>query len=530
MDVHVFRRFCDALCPLLTGARLEKIQSPLENVFVFTFYTAKQKQHLVLKSGRRDAFCYLAKERPVTDAPPPALIMRWRKYCSGRRILSCTADWLGRKILLLFQTNTAQSPQNPQETWLILDLRTGPQLLLGKSPQLDFMQTPLQWPDALHLADACENWQVWPMLSPALRRHLATLDTEEGAALLMDLELGGGDMYVYEDIEESTEKTMPVISAWPLARTHTRTERVFEDPLPAAAHVGDALVLGVGEEKLRNKAALPHERELARLKRLLQKLNVDEERLLNMQKAQELGLILQAELWKYPAKYKKSSIVTDHAQYERIELDATLTLQENMQALFHKAGRGRRGLEYLQNRRKEIEEQIYTLHTLALTVKAGANTSNKKTLNTKRNAQTAVNTQSKGASALPKGVQAFKSSDGFIILRGKDAKGNGAALRAASAKDIWLHVEGGPGSHCIIRRHFTGQEIPMRTLEEAASLAAVKSWQKDSPTAHILCAEVRHVKPMRGAATGTVRIDKALQSFTVSIDYEAEQKLNISVR
>ncbi len=534
MDVHVFRRFCDALSPLLLGARLEKIQSPLENVFVLTFYAKQKKQHLVLKTGRRDAFCYLAKERPVTDAPPSAMVMRWRKYCSGRRIVSCSADWIGRRILLLFHThNPDLAGELPPQTWLVLDLREGPQLFLGKSPSLDFTEADVSWPSPEHLDDACDNWRQWPVLSPALRRFLPQLDGLDRQALLMDLEAGGGDLFVYEHVktlEHAAENNAPVgpsISAWPLSfgMYSDMQEHVFEDALEATSRVGDALVLGAGAEKIRHKAALPHQREAARLERLLAKLVEDEQRLRNMAKAQELGLVLQSELWKYPATAKLSSIETDNPEYPRIMLDAKLSIRDNMQALFHKAGRGRRGLEYLQKRRAELEGQLSAAQSRAEVVEAGAHDLGK--ADKVKKGQKLASQNFTALPTLPKGVQAFKSSDGFIILRGKDAKGNGAVLRAAAAKDIWLHVEGGPGSHCVIRRHFSGQEIPESTFLEAASLAAVKSWQKDSPTAQILSAEVRHVKPMRGAALGTVRIDKVLKSFRVDIDGQVEQRLSI---
>ncbi len=536
VDVHVFRRFCDALVPLLSGARLEKIQSPLENVFVFTFYAKQKKQHLVLKVGRSDAFCYLAKERPVTDAPPPAMVMRWRKYCAGRRIVSCSADWIGRRLFLLFHTHNPDIiAEKAPETWLVLDLREGPQLILGKSPDLSFIEEDISWPGVERLADACDNWRQWPVLSPALRRLVPTLDTLDAQALLLDLEAGGGDLFVYETLPEELDQEGATagksrISAWPLPLgAHSQWhERVFEDPLEATSLVGDALVLGAGAEKLRHKAALPHQREAARIERLMVKLDEDEKRLQSMAQAQEAGLWLQQELWKYGAQEKLPSISTDHPDFPCLMLDAKLTVRENMQAFFHKAGRGRRGLEYLHKRRAELDAQLAAAQSRAAVMEAGAaDLRQPKVSKGKKGVAAGKNAPQGGVPTLPKGVQAFRSSEGFIILRGKDAKGNGAALRAAAARDIWLHVEGGPGSHCIIRRHFSGQEIPETTLREAASLAAVKSWQKDNPTAQILCAEVRYVKPMRGAALGTVRIDKVLQSFRVDIEADIETRLMV---
>ncbi len=530
MDAHVFRRLCDSLCPLLQGARLEKIYSPAEHVIVFTVYAQKHKRHLVFRSGRQNPFCYISAERPVALAHPPALIMRYRKYCAGKRIVSCTSDWLKRRIYLLFHTHNPSLTEAEAviaETWLVLDMREGIQLVLGKCPIPEEDKTPdtcdTIWPEPHRIDDALDNWRQWPIMTPALRRTLPHLDLLDKQALILDLEAGGGDIFSYSQEQESTE-----LSAWPLPKElmKERLERVFENPLDATSFAGDAIVLGKAAARLRNKAALPHEREVARLTRLFEKLDLEEERLNALLQLHEDALLLQNVLWQYPPDTKQNSIEiipTDSntaLPLRRITLDPRLTLRENMQMFFHKAGRGRRGLDFLQSRRSTLTKQLETVQQRALAAHAGAHENALPPSGTQQSQH--VNTQQ---ADVPHGIQAFSSSDGFIIWRGKDAKGNGAVLRAAHAQDLWLHVDGGPGSHCVIRRHFSGQEIPERTLHEAASLAAVKSWQKDNPYADILCAHVKHVKPMRNAARGMVRIDKVLQSFRVSIDGDIEQKL-----
>ena len=532
MDVHVFRRFGDALSPLLIGSRLEKIQSPFENVFVLTVYARQKKHHLVIKVGRRGAFCFFAKDRPIVNAAPSALVMRWRKYCVGRRISSCTIDWVGRRIFLLFHTHNVSSSdcQNSKETWLVLDLKEGLQLVLGKTPKMDFFEQDVAWPLAEDISFAMEQWRQWPVLSPSLRRFLPTLELLECKSLLVDLEFGGGDLYVYERLQDNSsflsilgsEDKFPIISAWPLSFSSKNNiqESVFEDPLEATTYVGSALVFEDEAKKESRLASLPHQREVARLQKLLIKLHEDEKRLKGMVQAQELGLILQKELWKYPVNSKYATLTTEDSPPLSINLDLKLTLSENMQAFFHKADRGRRGLEYLKKRILEVETKLNTIASNVSMVQSGVLLQyDKKNIETKKNM---IDTLMK---ALPKGIQAFKSSDGFIILRGKDAKGNGAVLRSSSPRDIWLHVEGGPGSHCVIRRQFIGQDIPEKTFLEAASLAAVKSWQRENHTAQILCAEVRYVKPMRNASLGTVRIDKVLKSFKLNIIVNIEDLL-----
>ena len=126
---------------------------------------------------------------------------------------------------------------------------------------------------------------------------------------------------------------------------------------------------------------------------------------------------------------------------------------------------------------------------------------------------------------LPKRVQGFVSSDGFVLLRGRDTRGNLAARKLAAPHDLWLHAANGPGAHVIIRKAFPGQEVPERTLDEAGCLAALKSWQQNAAKAEITYCEVRHVKPMRNAPAGTVRMDKVWASREVAVDAAVEERL-----
>ncbi len=130
------------------------------------------------------------------------------------------------------------------------------------------------------------------------------------------------------------------------------------------------------------------------------------------------------------------------------------------------------------------------------------------------------------AGTLPKNVQAFVSSDGFVILRGRDANGNLACRKLAAPHDIWMHAERGPGAHVVVRLRWPGQEIPARTLMEAGCLAALKSWQNNAARADIQYAEIRHIKPMRGAPAGTVRIDRQIGTLSVPVDPEMEKRLS----
>ena len=97
----------------------------------------------------------------------------------------------------------------------------------------------------------------------------------------------------------------------------------------------------------------------------------------------------------------------------------------------------------------------------------------------------------------------YESSDGFLILVGRNnAQNDTLTLRTAQKDDIWLHTKNIHGSHVIIVSD--GQEIPDRTILEAASLAAFHSQAKDSSQVPVDYTAVKHVKKPAGARPGMV--------------------------
>ena len=202
MDAHLFRRFCDALVPRVMGARMEKIHAPGPGVTVFAMYGGDGrdgKRHLVLKADRKSPLLFSADHRIPVNAQPPAFVMRLRKHVSGRRITHAVCRWTERRLYFGLSGDVP--------LWLCLDLREGPSLSFD-APAAE--SGPL-WPDGGISSLSPESWKKWQVLTPALRRTLAFLDPLDANALLMDLETGGGDVFLYENDGGRCE-----VSAWPL--------------------------------------------------------------------------------------------------------------------------------------------------------------------------------------------------------------------------------------------------------------------------------------------------------------------------
>lgn len=505
MDCHVFRRLCDELAPALMGSRIEKIHQPAPDVTMFTFYGGGRKRFLFLKSGRKAPFLFLSSHKVPSASAPPATTMRLRKYLADRRVVDSFVNWPSRRLCLRVASDS--------ELWLILDLREGPSLLFGSPAE----QAPFLWPDPKCWETLCmgAGWRDWPVLTPPLRRTLPLLPPGEQAALLLDLEAGGGDLFVYEDADGNR-----AISAWPLPPEQRlgREELVVEDPIRACAAVGEVQVLRGMASRFRTEAARPHLAEASRLRRLLLKLEAERERLGDMQSDQETARLLQANLYKFFPDEKRSRISLDTEEGLReIELDPRLTIRENMAALFHRAGRGKRGLALLEGRFSAVRKELARAEQAGLTAQAAVSAPAPSIPSCQeRTTQTP---------ALPKNIQPFRSTDGFLLLRGRDAKGNAQMLKLAAPHDLWLHTGGGPGAHVLIRRDHAAQEIPRTTLAEAAMLAVLKSWRKDETQVDVLVALTKFVHPIRGAKPGTVRIDRFETTILVSPDPETENRL-----
>ena len=569
MDAHLFRRCCEDLIPLLVGARIEKIQEPADGLLALMIYSGGRKRQLCLRFGRKDPFCFVTAQRISVGRAPSAPIMRLRKYAAGRRIAACVSQWSERRLWLLLGGNAdistraagdgesvdgsaAQAVVGPCLTWLLLDLREGASLKFLADAETPEEDQP-QWPAPEELAAALQDWRQWAVLTPALRRTLACLDEPEQWALLEDLRLGGGDLFCYgaenpatapaeaqsqpDGAVDTPAMPRPVlgISAWPLpsalqqALLGKDTQNVCikefygANALALSELAGQDIVLSRLALDQAREAAQPLDRRVRKLTKLLDKLREEESRLGGMMACQADALALQAELWRWPADFRAASVSVaegPHGPAREIKLDLRRSVREEMARMFHTARRGQRGMEHLADRRLALEAELASLrqarHDSLLGVTAG---------NVPKDAGESRAAGSGLAATLPKNVQMFISSDGIVLLRGRDSKGNLAARKLAAPHDIWLHAENGPGSHVIIRRAHGGQDVPARTLDEAGALAASKSWQRDAARARIQYAEVRHVKPMRNAPAGTVRIDKSLPSREVAVDTTLEERL-----
>lgn len=549
MDLHSFRIIANQLGPLLEGGRIEKIHSPLPGVYVFSVFTRGHKLRLISRHERKQPLLFLSRRKLENPMQPPAKVMLLRKHGGGRRINKPILDPASRSLAFPIPgfPVSGNGEQENAPKFLLFDMVHGVDVVSFLPPSFG---KPLLWPDFSVVDALCESterndpqrdseniWQQYAVLTPLLRETLARLDPMEGRALLVDLENGDGELFFY-----SGENGEPVMyCAWPLPDeiirkrrlTPVEAERVLAgsgsaaEALPdndavvseanhgyeslfAASAVDEARFFADVGALIRKEESVPEKKREKKRARLLAKLAQEEKRLTAMKDLREKALLLQEVLWQYPSDAKLQAVQLPERDGLVIALDPRLTVRENMAHMFHQSGRGIRGLAMLEQRKAALDAD-----TDIFPPAGKQNGKQEEGEDTGKNGRKSGKSGKSGTlGRAEKDIASFTSADGFVILRGKSSKGNLALLKSGKGHDLWLHVEGGPGAHVLIRRSHEAEAVPESTVLEAAALAAEKSWNGTVPGAGVMVALLKHIHPIKNAAPGTVRID-ALQRTVV---------------
>ena len=192
----------------------------------------------------------------------------------------------------------------------------------------------------------------------------------------------------------------------------------------------------------------------------------------------------------------------------RIPLDPARTPVENMASLFRKARKLKRGRGVIEKRLARAEGELQEiLEAEAALGSAEAEEGVTEIEEAVRSRGWLPRTPSpKGASQRRLGHRRFTSLDGIEIWVGKSGRENEEmTFRRARGEDLFLHVDGRPGSHVIVRLG-RGVEIPQETLLDAAELAAHFSSARDMPKVQVIYAPRKHVSRGKRDKVGQVTV------------------------
>ena len=503
MEANFFRFLVQELGPQLKGRRIEKVYKPYEGVW--NFQVGTRAYLLLMPGGKREALFY-SQFKPDNPEKPSGEVQWWRKHVVNKKIVDYVSLWPNRQLALKLST--------ADQEWILIDLKKDPQL---RKDLPENANCSPGWPSIKEILTDPQIYTSYPQISPPLRKTIYSQSEAASESLLNFLRYKTADTFYLYSRKGSVYNLLP----WCLPRDLSSDFGLekFASALQAAERYGWGLLkdhianLSDGEGEVK--------RRLKKIRRNIKKLEQDEQRLQEMASLQEDAELIRNHMYKLGSREKISHLeITDYnGKYRKLHLDPRLNLQQNMEVLFNRAQKGRRGLQAVKERKELLQKEL--------------NKDQKKNPEFQEKNFPYTGNGKKESSRIPKrlrGLQLhyFLSSEGFTILRGKNKKSNHKLLsQAARPFDFWFHVQQGPGAHVILRRDYFAQDVPRNSILEAASLAALSSYQSMEDRARVMLALVKDVRHLKGAELGQVQVDVVQESLLVTPHRELERTLKL---
>ncbi len=485
MDANFFRFVIKEGRKYLQDVRIEKVYSPDKDLWTFKL---SSKTNLIFHHSSKNNFLFFSKEKPENPSVPPPIVGWWRKRVQNKKIVSIVDDWAKRKLYLEIEN------REDGNFWILFDLKKG--LFLEPPPEKE----EVIWPELEEIIEDKEIYKKYPHITSPLRYSLISLrdDKKEFYSKLISGDIQ--DFYVYEKIDGKDI----LLSLCQREDFKGYEEKIFPSAIAAASYYGWFLINKFkGRDKGTNK----------REKRLKKRIESQRKKLKNWVSLGEKADLIKAHLHLFDGNrhYTYVEIPMENGEMVKIELDPSMSLIENINFMYRRAKKGKRGLVYLDQKSNNEERENKT--------KALWKNQEKEIINKK----IPLPSRLKGLD-----IRVYKSSDDFYMVRGKNQRANHKLLSyGARAHDLWFHVQDGPGAHVVIIRDNPRKEVPPMTIEEAAILAGLASYQKNSEYAYIMGTEVRYVRKKKNMALGEVEVTEVLYSLKVKLDPLLEEKLRI---
>ena len=188
----------------------------------------------------------------------------------------------------------------------------------------------------------------------------------------------------------------------------------------------------------------------------------------------------------------------------KIPLDPQKTPQENAKKYFDRYNKQKRTFEALSELIKETKDEIDYLESVSKSLDIAR--SEDDLIQIKEELiESGFIRRKQSAKKVKITSKPFHyiSSDGFHIYVGKNNLQNEElTFHFANGGDWWFHAKKAPGSHVIVKTN--GEELPDRTFEEAARLAAHYSKNSGAEKVEVDYVEKKQVKKPNGSKPGFV--------------------------
>lgn len=265
--------------------------------------------------------------------------------------------------------------------------------------------------------------------------------------------------------------------------------------------------------RIRQKSADLRKNVTTLIERCVKKMDLQQKQIRDTEKKdiyKEYGELLNAYGYQLTPEDRSLTCINFYNNREvTIPVDPDLSASENANRYFNKYNKMKRTREAVSGQIRENQEMIDHLESIMTELDIARQEEDlqfiRQELADCGYIKKPAADKGKNKNRMPKSKPLhFISSDGYDIYVGKNNYQNDElTFRLADGNDWWFHAKKMPGSHVIVKCH-DKEEPPIRTFEEAASLAAYFSKGKEASRLEIDYTQKKNIKKPRGSKPGFV--------------------------
>lgn len=539
---------------LLAGGRVDKITQPEKDMLILLIRSQGENHRLVLCASPNNARAHITKEQYVNPMEPPMFCMLMRKHLQGGHVVGITQSG-GDRVLHV-------DIESPDELG-VMRRKTLVLEIMGRHSNLIAVDDSGRIIDGIrHVnGDMSRIREVLPgiaYISPPAQDKLdpMQLDTETlknrlaDASGPLDKALAGiisglsgvaaGEIVlrIAGDAKAPAEEQDGGMLAGRIATLFAKLPAfgppvllkdalgIVRDMFPfpyrsydeglqePCANISQALDRFFSardlQERVSQKSASLHRLLKNHIERCERKLAMQTQELSDSARMEEyriMGELINANLYRLE-KGQETAVVDNYYDPEggtmEIPLDLQLTPAQNAQRYFKRYQKARSAREVAAQQMELTKKELAFLEGAFDDL--GKSETESDLMEIRIELQNAgyvrASHNRKQMRQLPKSKPyRYMSSDGIEIVVGKNSLQNERITAAAKGEEMWLHAKDMPGSHVVVKAE---GDIPDRTLEEAAKLAAYYSKGASSAGVPVDYTRRKHVKKPGGSPTGFV--------------------------
>jgi predicted ribosome quality control (RQC) complex YloA/Tae2 family protein len=537
------------------NTRIYKISQPEADELLLTIKGNSTQFRILISANASLPLIYKTEENKTSPVNAPTFCMLLRKHLSNAKIISVTQpgleriveftlehlDEMGdvcRKKLIVELMGKHSNIIFTDDKGIIIDsikhisrnISSVREVLPGREyfiPKTDEKKEPLlidketftQMIKNAHLPIQKALYTILTGFSPIMASEVsfrAKLDSDASTSSLSDDELN--DLYdafegIVKDIKESNfdfevmyEGSSPKeYSCLPLTIYSNLRKQKYESisELLIAYYKEKSTVVRIRQKStdLRKITQTIYERNVKKLDLQTKQLKDTEKK----DKYRIYGELINTYGYNVPANATSFEALNYYTNETiTIPLDKDLTAIENGKKYFEKYTKLKRTAESLTEIIKDVQEEVTHLESILTALDIAVDESDLTQI--KQELMDSGYIKAKYTGKKEKVTSKpfhYKSSDGFDIYVGKNNYQNDwLTFDFANGNDWWFHAKKMPGSHVIVRTN--GKEVPDRTFEEAARLAAFYSKGRGSDRVEIDYLIKKNVKKPAKAKPGFV--------------------------